>query len=89
MGGNETSQRSSGLCTGNGKTAPEGARVSELVWSTAGPSGAIAWVLIGGEKATRSGILAGVMVRQHTQGPVSVIFQHLADTLKSTGAVNW
>jgi hypothetical protein len=64
MDGNETSQRSSGLCTGNGKTAPEGARVSELVWSTAGPSGAIAWVLIGGEKAPRSGILAGVMVRK-------------------------
>ena len=64
MGGNETSQRSSGLCTGNGKTAPEGARVSELVWSRAGPSGAKAWVLIGSGKAARPAILAGVMVRK-------------------------
>ena len=64
MDGNETSPRSAGLCTGNGKTAPAGARVSQLVWSRAGPCGAMAWVLIGGEKATRSGILAGVMVRK-------------------------
>ena len=64
MDGKETSQRSSGLCVGNGKTAPAGARVSELVWSRAGPSGARAWVLISGEKAARPGILAGVMVRK-------------------------
>jgi hypothetical protein len=64
MEGNETSQRSSGLCVGNGKTAPAGARVSELVWSRAGPSGARAWVLVSGEKAARPGILAGVMVRK-------------------------
>lgn len=60
----ETSERSSGLCTGNGVTAPPGTRVSELVWSRAGPSGARAWVLIGGGKAARPGILAGVMVRK-------------------------
>jgi hypothetical protein len=64
MGGNETSQRSSGLCTGNGKTAPEGARVSELVWSRAGPSGVMAWDLVVGGKAARPGILAGIMVRK-------------------------
>ena len=64
MDGKETSQRSSGLCTGNGKTAPEGARVLQLVWSRAGPSGARAWVLIGDGKAARPGILAGVMVRK-------------------------
>jgi hypothetical protein len=64
MDGKETSQRSSGLCTGNGKTAPEGARVSQLVWSRAGPSGVMAWDLIGGGKAARPGILAGVMVRK-------------------------
>jgi hypothetical protein len=60
----ETSQRSFGLCTGNGNAAPEGARISQLVWSRAGPSGARAWVLIGGGKAARPGILAGVMVRK-------------------------
>jgi hypothetical protein len=60
----ETSQRSSGLCTGNGKTAPEGARISQLVWSRAGPSGSRAWVRISGGKAARPGILAGVMVRK-------------------------
>jgi hypothetical protein len=64
MDGKETSQRSSGLCIGNGKTAPPGARVSELVWSRAGPSGAMAWALISGGKAGRSGVLAGVMVRK-------------------------
>jgi hypothetical protein len=65
MDGKETSQRSSGLCTGNGKTAPEGARVSQLIWSQSGtPSGAMAWDLIIGGKAARSGILAGVMVRK-------------------------
>jgi hypothetical protein len=37
MDGKETSQRSPGLCVGNGKTAPKDARVSELVWSRAGP----------------------------------------------------
>jgi hypothetical protein len=63
MDGKETSQRSSGLCTGNGKTAPEGARVLQLV-CRAGPSGARAWVLIGDGKAVRPGILAGVMVRK-------------------------
>jgi hypothetical protein len=64
MDGNETSQLVSGLCTGNGRTAPKDARVSELVWSRAGPSGARAWVLVSGEKAARPGILAGVMVRK-------------------------
>jgi hypothetical protein len=64
MDGKETSQRSSGLCTGNGKTAPEGARVSQLVWSRAGPSGAMAWDRIIGGKAARPGILAGVVVRK-------------------------
>jgi hypothetical protein len=62
MDGKETSERSSGLCTGNGVTAPPSARVSELVWSRAGPSGAMAWALISGKKAAPSGILAGVMV---------------------------
>jgi hypothetical protein len=64
MEGKESSERSSGLCTGNGVTAPRGARISELVWSRAGPSGARAWVLANGEKTARSGILAGVMVRK-------------------------
>ena len=56
--------RSSGLCTEEGTKFPEGARISELVWSTAGPSGAMAWTLIRGDRAAGSGILAGVMVRK-------------------------
>jgi hypothetical protein len=64
MDGKGTSERLSGLCTGNGVTAPAGARVSELVWSMAGPSGAMAWDLIIGGKTARPGILAGVMVRK-------------------------
>jgi hypothetical protein len=56
--------RSSGLCTEEGTKFPEGARVSELVWSTAGPSGAMAWTLIPGDRAARSGLLAAVMVHK-------------------------
>jgi hypothetical protein len=65
MDGKETSQHSSGLCTGNGMTAPPGARVTELVWSQSGTlSGVMAWDLIAGGKAGRPDILAGVMVRK-------------------------
>ena len=56
--------RSSGLCTEEGTKFPEGARVSELIWSQAGPSGAMAWTLIRGKRAAQAGILAGVMVRK-------------------------
>jgi hypothetical protein len=60
-----TERRLSGLCTEEGRKYPKGARVTELVWSQSGmSSGVMAWDLIRGEKAARSGVLVGVMVRK-------------------------
>lgn len=39
--------------------------------------------------ARRRRIARGMIVRQYTRRPVSVIFQHITDTLKSTRVVNW
>jgi len=69
MDGKKTSERLSGPCTGNGATAPGGARVAELVWSRVGPSGAMAWDLISGGKAAQPGILVGVFAQAMTDRP--------------------
>jgi hypothetical protein len=72
MDGKETSQRSPGLCVGNGKTAPAGAGVTELVWSRAGPSGVMAWDLVGGAKAAAPASWRGWWCESHDRSTVTV-----------------